>query len=148
MTRGDLGSDAYDLGRRRRDQLATVSDAELRAEVRRQRSAQWRPRRLLQHKKHRPEFERRFGRPLSPSEVERLSHTILENHDHVFTSLEPDGPVTFAFIGSVISGLATIIVLTSGGVVRSLFLPRTLADWLDRHPEYVEVTNRVVGACG
>jgi len=132
--------------RLREAQLSRLSDSELRAEVRDHAAARWRSSRLLEHtKKHRPDFERRMGTALARSDLDRLSRDVLTSYSRIFTGVEHDGGLTYIFAGLRPEANGIILVVTRQHLIRSLFIVLNAARWQERHPEYIEVTERVAG---
>jgi len=135
------------LGRRaqRLVQLQRLSDEEFAAELRQQQSSRWAEGDLVAHaRKHRGDWVYLLGRPISPSEVTNYSDTVLTAWDRLFTGLEPDGRVTYAFVGSWPGQGGIIVVATREGRIRTA-IPMSdekLGFWLERHTELVEVSGR------
>jgi len=90
-----------DSERRRQErltQLGRVTDVDFAAEVQSHQRATWRRASLEEHaRKHWRDFEERFGRGLSPSELEEVTATALASWDRLFTELDREGDVSYAF---------------------------------------------------
>lgn len=125
--------------------VSAMSDRALRAEVERQSQATWNRSRLLEHvKKHQRDYERLFGHPVGAAEIEELSYLVIRSWDRAFIGYEADGRISYTFAAKWEAGKSTVLLtVTRTGTIRTLMPTDFLSRFLGRHPELVEVTQRV-----
>lgn len=141
----DRGSPFAQQRSQRLAQLAALSDAELRAEIAAAQQTQWRQTRLVEHAKdHRLHFQRLLGAALTPSQLEELSRLVAQSWDRLFTEIDATGTISYLFLAQWKQSDATMVVAVSrDGKMRTCYPTKDIVEWLDRHPNIVEITNRV-----
>ena len=129
----------------RERQVAAMSDAELIREVQRHQQARWHSVDLLEHvKKHQRDYIEFFGRAVGPKEIEETSRLVMQSWDQIFTSLDGKRRVSYTFASNWEQAQARVFVTISGnGRIKTLIPSQQFARYLGRHPELVEVTERV-----
>jgi len=129
----------------RERQIAAMSDRQLATEIRRHQQARWRPTDLLEHvKKHQRDYAEFFGHAVGPKEIEETSRLVMQSWDQMFTSLDREGRVSYTFASNWEPAQARVFVIVSGdGRIKTLIPSQQFARYLARHPELVEVTERV-----
>ena len=127
----------------RANQLAAMTDAELRAEIAVAQQAQWKPTRLIAHAKdHRRDFVQFLDGPLNPNQLEELSRIVVHSWDRLFTEID-DEMVSYLFLARWKQSDATMVVsISRGGVMRTCFPIARIEQWIDRNPALVEITDR------
>lgn len=137
------GSHLEDLRQKRLDQLHGMTDEQFAAEVRGHQAASWRPSKRLEHAKdHASDFGEILGRPLTPSDLDALSHVALRSWDRLFTELDRGGDVSYIFVSRLTDLGDILVVATRRRTIRTAIPMPSIESWLKRHQAAVEVTDR------
>lgn len=140
----DSGGGAEQRRRRRLEQLRAMSDAEFVAEITAHRASKWRANRIQPHlRSHGEMLSEILGRAVDETALLALTHDIIAAPSAAFTAIDAlSGQVEYLFVRHLDRGDAIIVVVTRGGLVRTLY-PSHWQRWLRLRADLVEVSDRV-----
>lgn len=141
---GEIGGDEQaELRKRREEQLRMMDDTAFASEVRQHQAARWRPASLRSHaRKHWQDFEALLGHGLAPSWLSEVSLLALYTWDRIFTEMDRQGSISYAFASRLTTSGAILVVITRQGLIPTAIPMPSVEDWLMRHKAAVEVSNR------
>lgn len=134
-------------GERRRQfrlaQLEKMEDLAFASEMREHQAATWGQQGLSGHyQRHAADVARWTGREMTEQEYATLAKEIMARPDRVFTGLTTEEHLEYSFVRSREDRRAIMLTVSRRGLVRTMY-PTAIERWLRRHPEQVEVTDRV-----